>query len=866
MSAFGAALRISRRDALRFKARSALVMVMIGLPVFLITGLMTSYETANLSTREALPARLGTADAKISTTLSHAQIWQAASSDATAYSDSERSPVPWTTEQIAALVPGGRLITYDTGRVDVRLHAKREQLDGLELDLRDPMTNGIRRLVQGRLPAAPGEVAITPALLEELEGKVRLGDPLPTLTLERQPRVVGVVEHPNQPSALEVVALRGTVLLDKRDGEGTGWLVDTPAPMSWSEVMRLNESGLRAHSRAVIENPPETTPYEQRFGALFEGQVVSDLIVVGAGTIMIVLETVLLAGPAFAVGLRRRRRELAVIAAHGGSAAHLRMIVLTDGLVLGGTAAVLGTVLGIAGGLGGVQLLANFTGTIGPAEVPWPRVLGVAALGLASGLIAALAPAVQAARQVPAQVLAGRETAVRDRAGLPVLGLLLVVAGLAATALAVRQESLLILAALVLVLLGLVALMPWMVRRTGSLAGRLPLPLRLAVRDAVRHRGRTSSAVAAVMAATTVVIAMGLGTYSGYADREAHYRTPLPHGSVWVGAVGADDRGWATLRTAVTAMVPGAKPVTGFAARNAQGHGVSFTIPESFDGPHQQASAYYPMTDVPVGDARLLEYLLGRRDPQAAAALAAGKAVVFQPEVVRDGKVTVDALLRGFERSTPLQVPAVVVKPSDPRLIGGVLPASAATKAGFTLVERYLYAAHLPADEVSFERGIVAVSERASVRVEIGYQDDVMTAMLVFLGAAVVLVLGGTFAATGLAAADMRRDLDTMSAVGAAPATRKLVVAGQAGYIAGLGALIGLVAGVVTGIALSLRSAGFSGGDELAEGGLTLDPGLTWLTFPWSFMAAVVLGLPLLATLVAGVFARTRMTPARRIT
>ena len=62
-------------------------------------------------------------------------------------------------------------------------------------------------------------------------------------------------------------------------------------------------------------------------------------------------------------------------------------------------------------------------------------------------------------------------------------------------------------------------------------------------------------------------------------------------------------------------------------------------------------------------------------------------------------------------------------------------------------------------------------------------------------------MLGGTFAATGLAAADMRPDLTTMAAVGAPPGTRRLVVAGQAGFIAGLGVLIGTPAGLLTGTA-----------------------------------------------------------------
>ncbi len=47
------------------------------------------------------------------------------------------------------------------------------------------------------------------------------------------------------------------------------------------------------------------------------------------------LEIVLLAGPAFAVSARRRQRQLALVAANGGTPAHVRRIVLADGVVLG---------------------------------------------------------------------------------------------------------------------------------------------------------------------------------------------------------------------------------------------------------------------------------------------------------------------------------------------------------------------------------------------------------------------------------------------------------------------------------------------------------------------------------------------------
>ncbi|MFC7648251.1 hypothetical protein ACFQX6_53200 [Streptosporangium lutulentum] len=120
-----------------------------------------------------------------------------------------------------------------------------------------------------------------------------------------------MIEHPHQTDSSEIVALPGTLLLDRRDGHGAGWLADTAGPITWSDVQRLNAVGLLVTSRAVIEDPPAVD-------AMYRGSTeVNELVGIGTAAVMIVLEVVLLAGPAFAVGIRRRRRELALIAAQG---------------------------------------------------------------------------------------------------------------------------------------------------------------------------------------------------------------------------------------------------------------------------------------------------------------------------------------------------------------------------------------------------------------------------------------------------------------------------------------------------------------------------------------------------------------------
>ena len=65
-----------------------------------------------------------------------------------------------------------------------------------------------------------------------------------------------------------------------------------------------------------------------------------------------------------------------------------------------------------------------------------------------------------------------------------------------------------------LLVAGLVVATPWLVGLLAPLGRVLPVPGRLAVRDATRNRSRTAPAVAAVMATVTGVTALAIGSTS----------------------------------------------------------------------------------------------------------------------------------------------------------------------------------------------------------------------------------------------------------------------------------------------------------------------------------------------------------------
>src|SRR5690606_38096008 len=76
MSAFRAALRLSWRETRHAKGRTALVMTMIGLPVLVITALLTYYATVDVTLAEDPAAVLGAADARIVTTAYTSEVSQ----------------------------------------------------------------------------------------------------------------------------------------------------------------------------------------------------------------------------------------------------------------------------------------------------------------------------------------------------------------------------------------------------------------------------------------------------------------------------------------------------------------------------------------------------------------------------------------------------------------------------------------------------------------------------------------------------------------------------------------------------------------------------------------------------------------------
>jgi putative ABC transport system permease protein len=859
-----AAVRMARRDALRNRGRSLLVVVMIALPVLALSGADVLARTMQLSTTEKINRSMGQADA--TAMLAGTVVHQTASLSAGGWTADGAMLVPGTTAYAAAkqrllraLPPGSRLVDRvrssgpaGTATRTGGLTASDIEIDGI--DLRDPITTGLARVTRGRPAATTGEVALTPSLAKRLS--VHIGADV-TIRHHRL-RVVGEVHNP------QAVHADMAYLLPNAFGPGdaaeTSFFISSPRPIRWADVKRLNQIGVAVDSRDVLEHPPAGVPIASSSTLAARARSIG-IATVAVG--LAVLEVVLLAGATFAVGARRQRRDLALVAAAGGDERAVRRVVLSAGGVLGAAGAVGGVALGVIAARFAVPVVAGLADAdAGHFDLRPLELLAVAVLGVATGVAAAVLPARAAAREDVVAALTGRRGVVATARRVPVIGLGMIVFGAAAAAYAAHPPArfTLVLAGAVIAEIGFVVCAPAVVGGAGRVARRLPLTLRLAVRDASRHRARTGPAVAAVLAAVAGSIAMSTWIASTTAEASNSYQPQLRVGQTGI-QVSPDpkapkDRGRQLLGM-ITRDLPAtaATPLStsdcfsGRCRRTVVAGAASADCTDPATTPCADAIASWT---VAVGDSTVLDQVLGHHDAAATAALARGDLVVLDHRFIRDGKATlVTTPVTGGDGVRQV-VPAHLVDAGRAGWVTGAMlaPAAAATLHLQAQPWGYLLTTtHLPT-QTEVDRAQADLGElSASVIVERGYQRERWNYGLLALTAAAALVtLGATAIATALSAADSRPDLVTLAAVGAGPGLRRRFAAGQAATVATLGTALGVLAGLIPAWAVIH-----------AHGSIPF-------AMPWQQVALVAVGVPLLAAAATGTLTRSRLSSERRAT
>ncbi|OII69363.1 FtsX-like permease family protein [Streptomyces sp. CC77] len=942
-----AAVRIARRDAWRFKGRSFLVLAMIALPILGVSAADLTLRSAELSPQEKATRLLGAADARlIDAETGGAAVIQSPDGRVStpAKEPAVGQPYPDGSTDVAKAFPAGSRVLADANGF-----AKLSTAHGLlgtdvrEIKASDPLVRGMMPLLEGRFPERDDEVAVTGAFLRD--SGLAVGSQLTARGLDRSYEIVGVYELPDELDALQVTVLPGALLAplgkaleaDGRSAAGpsVSYLLALGdgahgEGFTWNMVQEANAKGVRVVSRTVLIDPPdraEVPLFQQEGSGWYDDSPGAErLALMAAATVagLAMLEICLLAGPAFAVGARRSRRQLGLVGANGGDRRHIRSIVLAGGLVIGVAAAVVGTVLGVVLTFALQPWLEETIGQrFGVFDIRPLELLGIALLAVLTGLLAAIVPAVTASRETVLASLTGRRGVRRSSRVLPVVGLAATLLG-AAVALygsVFSDQFAVVVGGSALAELGVVAMTPMLVGLFGRIGRWLPLSPRLALRDAVRNRGRTAPAVAAVLAAVAGTVAVATYASSSDAQDRAEYQARLPHGAVAALVTVDGGRDVPAIRDAVQKNLPVdvradvSRVTVGKPTCNPWGGEpgcgrLEVVIPEAnecplWNSPDPEA-AFSPEERrgfaqdwrcasrgygfVPtengflVGDEKLLT-VLGVDDPAAARALAAGEVVSFwKAQIGEDGTIALRIVTdtekadraaeqgkepEGAVRSLPAYQLADDVESYG---VNAVMSPATAKAAGLATVPLgSYYSTHQPPSSEQKQKLDAAVAHSAidaDMHVESGYVSEygiVLLALTVFAG---LITLGAAGIATGLAQADAEADLRTLAAVGAPDRVRRTLSGFQCGVVAAMGVLLGSAAGVLPAIGLRLterRQALDWYEEQLAAGGVGLDtvPSVP-IVVPWPTVGALLVAVPLGAAVLAALLTRSRGAVARR--
>ncbi|AWZ06210.1 MULTISPECIES: ABC transporter permease [unclassified Streptomyces] len=939
-----AAIRIARRDAWRSKGRSSLVLAMIALPIVGVSAVDLTVRSSQLSPEQRVERVLGAADAKVTDSEMGAAIYQ--SPDAQSYApvggyDKYERSAGGNRDELAKPtpeLPAGAQSVKDSksyGKVRTRFGILETELR--ETDAANPLVKGLWTLERGRLPQAAGEILATTAFLEE--SGYFVGSSVTPRESTTSYKIVGAYELPDALNQPQLLAPPGTLLApldrDLKAAGGQGLRAQDShlvkvggAGFTWDMVKQANAKQLLIESRVVLINPPadsEVPLYTEQPGDRWNpGGFVSatELAILSTVVGLAMLEICLLAGPAFAVGARRSRRQLGLVGANGGDRRHIRAIVLSGGLVIGAAAAVTGTVIGVALTIGLRPVLEDTIGQrFGGFDVRPLELLAIGLLAVLTGLLAAIVPAVNASRQTVLASLTGRRGVRRANRVLPVLGLL-AIAGGAAIALfgsVSKMGSTVVAGGSAIAELGVVALTPTLVGMFGRAGRWLPLSPRLALRDAVRNRGRTAPAVAAVLAAVAGTVAVATYQHSKDVQARAEYSAHLPYGA---GLIETNENSAfrdvtsmrellskelpVNVRADVDRLVVGRPGCSSYSSSPDCGR-AEIIIPKEQRCPLYTAengpSSFTPeqrrelrndwrCADEPFGiraplvvaDEKLLS-VLAVEDPGAVAALKAGKAVSFKKQNVLADKVTVrlimgrDEPVGGYAPGEPApgqdKVFAAYQAPESAKGYGLelVLPASAAKGAA---IETAPFGSYFTLDggasseqRQRLDGSLDKMGLDASVRIEKGYEGNDSLAMLALTVFAGLVTIGAAGIATGLAQADAEGDLKTLAAVGAPPRVRRTLSGFQCGVVALMGVVLGSAAGILPAVGLRLterRAAadmirtGIENGYTAASETVPYMP----IAVPWATLAGLLVAVPLGAALLAALVTRSSGALARR--
>jgi len=508
----------------------------------------------------------------------------------------------------------------------------------------------------------------------------------------------------------------------------------------------------------------------------------------------------LVAVAGFSVLAQRRLRALGMLSSLGATDRAVRLVMLTNGAVVGTVSAVVGAVLGLAAWIAyAPQLAASAHHRIAWTDLPWWLAGSAMVLSVVTAVLAAGRPARAVSRLPVMAALSGRPAAGRSVHRSAVPGAALLAAGLAMIAMSGgwgSRHPVLQLGGLLVTAIGLLLLAPVGVVLLGTLAGRAPIAVRLALRDLARYRTRSGAALAAVSFAVFTAVVISLLAGGRLADPVDYAGPNLPANQLLVrpagtgpGSAGPDaappgpvDAGQANATAKAIAAAAGTGNVlaldaadTGL-AKNERGDPGTIWVATP------EVLRHYGIDPAKIDPAAML--LTSRRG----LAGTTGLQLMTNPDTppFADPKVqTVDALPTGSS------TPNLLITPR------GVDMLKLTARPGGWLIEtpRALTAAQInSARQLAAAAGMTIETKSAAPSL-----DQVRNFAT---SGGILLALGVLAMSVGLIRSEAARDLRTLAATGATGGTRRRITGATAGALGLVGALLGTAVGYLVAIAL----------------------------------------------------------------
>jgi putative ABC transport system permease protein len=584
--------------------------------------------------------------------------------------------------------------------------------------------------------------------------------------------------------------------------------------------------------------------------------------IVLALTVIGMLLIALVAVGGFTVLAQRRVRSLGMLGALGATDQRVRLVVRTNGVVVGVVGAVLGLVLGVAGWLiyrPSVESSAHHV--IGAFQLPWIVIGPAMALAVVATYFASARPARAITRLSIVAALAGRPAPPKrvHRSAIPGI-ILLVIAGFALSYSGSSSGgggAPELLGGLIALVIGVILLSPTFVSVLARLAAHTPVAARLALRDLGRYRARSGSALAAISLGVLIAVlicVLAAGRFGNVLD----YAGPnLSSNGLIVYTPGNG---------------PGGGPGNGPGGGPGSGPGGG---PGSQPGPgagNQQswsATAHDIAAGLGSNDVVALESTGGHLEHAAPGRQWSGPVYVATPQLLAafgikasqvDPNADILTMRPGLSGLSKMQLIAGNSCPGEclaPPVIQEVGALPAGTSAPNTVITEHaikelglqksvsvtgylIQAPHgLTAAQISSAR-LTAAAKGMTIetRSSVPSVAEILNWATVF---GTVLALGILAMTIGLIRSETSSDLRTLTATGAGSATRRTITAVTAGALALAGAVLGTAGAYIGAIAYSW--------DNKLDGLGSL------LNVPVSNLLTILVGMPLIATAAAWLLA-----------